>query len=78
MTYEEEFEEEIDLTTEPWKTMAENCWSSPSPYRMGAEAERRGVLDCPYRKKMPRALYEAGREMMSAYLLQNNPVTRKT
>ena len=71
LTYQEEYEEEIDLTVEPWKTMAANCWNSPSAYRMGAEAERRGVAECPYRKEKPRELYEAGRKMMRAYLLQN-------
>lgn len=65
-----EFEEEIDLTAEPWKSMAENCWNSPSAYRMGAEAERRGVTECPYRKEKPRELYEAGRKMMQAHMLR--------
>lgn len=35
------------------------------------EAERSGVAECPYRKEKPRELYEAGRKMMRAYLLQN-------
>ena len=58
-----DFKEDIDLTIEPWATVASRCWNEPSPYRMGAEAEMQGIADNPYTKPLPRALFEEGREL---------------
>lgn len=57
-----EYEEDIDLSIEPWKTLATRCWNEASPFRMGSEAEKSDVTQNPYKKPKPRALYEEGRE----------------
>ncbi len=58
-----EYDEAIDLTIEPWKSLASMCWNGPSPFRLGAKAERHGVKENPYKAPLSRALFEEGREM---------------
>lgn len=56
------YEEAIDLTAEPWKTLAPLCWNEPSPFRLGMKAEEHGVSDNPFKKPGTRGLFEEGRQ----------------
>jgi hypothetical protein len=56
------YEERLDLTVEPWATLAPMCWSSPSSFRMGWQAEAHGILGAPYKSPFARGVFEAGRE----------------
>lgn len=60
--YTDDFEEAIDLTVEPWKTLAPLCWNEPSPFRLGAKAEEHGVSGNPFKKPRTRGLFEEGRQ----------------
>ena len=60
--YTDDFEEAIDLTVEPWKTLAPLCWNAPSPFRLGAKAEEHGVSGNPFKKPLTRGLFEEGRQ----------------
>ena len=62
MSCPEDWREEIDLTVEPWKTLAPLCWNCVSPSRMGALAEKHGVSENPYKKPNTRGLFEEGRQ----------------
>jgi hypothetical protein len=62
-----EYEEDIDLTVEPWKALATLCWNEPSPFRMGHQAEMDGVAGSPYKRPLPRALFEEGRATYRKY-----------
>lgn len=59
--YTDDYEECIDLSVEPWKSLAPLCWNCVSPSRMGALAEERGITANPYTKKCTRAPFEEGR-----------------
>lgn len=67
MTTVADFEEEIDLTIEPWKTLAPLCWNCPSPFRLGAMAEEHGVSVNPYTKRHTIGLFNEGRESYKQY-----------
>ena len=62
MSYPEDWHEEIDLTVEPWKTLAPLCWNCVSPSRLGALAEKHGVSENPYKKRNTSGLFEEGRQ----------------
>ena len=61
-----DFEEEIDLTVEPWATLAPLCWNSPSTYRLGQQAEKHGIQINPFTKPCTRGVFEAGRAQYRA------------
>ena len=65
--YTDDFEEAIDLTVAPWKTLAPLCWNEPSPFRLGAKAEEHGVSDNPFKKPRTRGLFEEGRQSWRNY-----------
>ena len=75
------YEERIDMTVEPWTTLAPMCWSSPSPFRMGWEAEAHGIAGNPYKSQFARGVFEAGRDrcreggFSSTKTLPNNKIT---
>ena len=56
-----DFKEEIDLTVEPWATLAPLCWNYPSVFRLGSMAEKHGVKINPYTKPDTIALFNEGR-----------------
>lgn len=56
------YNEEIDLTVEPWATLAPKCWNSPSSFRLGWKAEEHGVEQNPFKSKFSRAVFEEGRQ----------------
>lgn len=58
------YNEHIDLTVEPWATLAPLCWNSPSSFRLGCEAEIHGVEGNPFKGPYARGVFEAGRERM--------------
>lgn len=60
----DDFEEAIDLTAEPWKTLAPLCWNEPSPFRLGIQAEIHGVSENPFKKPKTRGLFEEGRQVL--------------
>ena len=61
-TKSDEFREKIDLNAEPWKTCAALCWGTPTPFRLGGQAEAHGITENPYTKPKTRKLFEEGRE----------------
>lgn len=65
--YTDEFEEVIDLTVEPWKTLAPLCWNEPSPFRLGAKAEEHEVTVNPFKKPKTREMFESGRQSWRNY-----------
>ena len=71
-----DFEEEIDLTVEPWATLAPLCWNSPSTYRLGQQAEKHGIQINPFTKPCTRAVFEAGRAQYRE-MCGTNPPTAK-
>ena len=56
------YNEQLDLTVEPWSTLAPLCWDNPSSFRMGWEAEKHGIAGNPYKSQFARRVYEAGRQ----------------
>ncbi len=56
------YNEKIDLTVEPWSTLAPLCWDNPSAFRLGWEAERHGVTQNPFKSPFARGVFEAGRQ----------------
>lgn len=56
------YDEKLDMTAEPWATLAPMCWDSPSAYRMGWEAEAHGIAGNPYTSPFARGVFESGRE----------------
>lgn len=65
--YTDDFEEAIDLTAEPWKTLAPLCWNEPSPFRLGMKAEEHCVSENPFKKQRTRGLFEEGRQAWRNY-----------
>ena len=62
-----DFDEVIDLTVEPWATLAPLCWNYPSVFRLGMMAEKHGVDLNPYTKRDTIALFNEGRETYRKY-----------
>lgn len=56
------YQEQIDLTVEPWSTLAPMCWNYPSSFRLGWEAEAHGINGNPYKSQFARGVFEAGRD----------------
>lgn len=56
------YNERIDLTVEPWATLAPLCWNSPSSFRLGWEAEAHGIAGNPFKSQFARGVFEAGRQ----------------
>lgn len=56
------YNERIDLTAEPWATLAPLCWNSPSSWRLGWEAEKHGVTANPFRSQFARAVFDEARQ----------------
>ena len=56
------YNEKIDLTAEPWATLAPLCWDSPSAFRMGWQAEAHGINGNPYKSPFAQRVFEAGRK----------------
>jgi len=56
------YNETLDLTVEPWATLAPLCWDNPSSFRMGWGAEEYGIVGNPYKSQFARGVFEAGRQ----------------
>lgn len=56
------YNETIDLTVEPWATLAPLCWNTPSSFRLGMKAEEHGVGQNPFRSTFSQAVFEEGRQ----------------
>jgi hypothetical protein len=56
------YNEQPDLTVEPWATLAPLCWDSPSSFRLGWEAEAHGISGNPYKSPFSRGVFDAGRQ----------------
>jgi hypothetical protein len=65
------YNEKIDLTVEPWATLAPLCWDNPSSFRMGWAAEEHGVSGNPFKSQFARGVFEAGRQRCRAYGTSN-------
>ena len=55
------YNEMLDMNVGQWATLARLCWGSPSSFRMGWEAEARGISGNPYKSSFSRGVFEAGR-----------------
>lgn len=60
--YTDDYCEDIDLTVEPWATLAPLCWNEASPFRLGMKAEKYGVAENPFTKPKTIGLFNEGRE----------------
>ena len=56
------YKEKIDLTVEPWATLAPLCWDNPSAFRLGWAAEEHGIKENPFKSQFTRGVFEAGRQ----------------
>lgn len=65
------YQERIDMTTEPWVTLAPKCWNYPSAYRLGAEAEKHGIKENPFRGPYAAGVFDAGRNHIRRIGLSN-------
>jgi hypothetical protein len=72
-TTAEDFQEEIDLTVEPWATLAPLCWDSPSTFRLGQQSEKHGIQINPFTKPHTMALFEEGRAAHRAFRARTQP-----
>lgn len=74
------YNERIDLTVEPWATLAPLCWNSPSSFRLGWEAEKHGVTTNPFRSRFAGSVFDAARQRCKAHGLSGTralPASKK-
>lgn len=71
------YKEKIDLTVEPWATLAPLCWDNPSTFRLGWAAEEHGVKENPFKSQFTRGVFEAGRQRCREHGTSNTKTLTK-